>query len=89
MTGLGEGNGHSRLFRNFTDEAQRALAREVRLASDRGYRQVLISWEGLASFRFGRQRIRALQAALCGFPIHVVVYLREQWKSFSLDTCNR
>ena len=78
VTGLGEGNGHSRLFMNFTDEAQRELAREVRLASDRGYQQVLLSWEGLASFRFGRRRIRALRAALCGFPIHVVVYLREQ-----------
>jgi hypothetical protein len=77
-TGLGEGNGHAGLLRQMEDGALAQLAAELLAASEAGYAQALLSWEGMSSLWFGRKHIRRLMSALGGFQVHVLVYLREQ-----------
>ncbi len=77
-TGLGEGNGHAGLLRLMEAGALAQLAAELLAASEAGYAQALLSWEGMSSLWFDRRHIRRLLGALGGFQVHVLVYLREQ-----------
>ena len=72
------GKGHESRLRQLDAEKLRGLAGELRQAADQGYHRALLSWEGMGSRQFGRREIRSLQAALDGFEITVLVYLREQ-----------
>lgn len=77
-TGLGEGNGHAGLLRHMEAGALAQLASELAAASEAGYAQALLSWEGMSSLWFGKKHICRLMSALQGFQVHVLVYLREQ-----------
>ncbi len=77
-TGLGEGNGHAGLLRLMEAGALAQLAAELLAASEAGYAQALLSWEGMSSLWFDRRHIRRLLGALGGFQVHVLGYLREQ-----------
>ncbi|MEZ5503784.1 MAG: hypothetical protein R3E50_14405 [Halioglobus sp.] len=77
-TGLGEGNGHATLLSRLDTAELASLAAELETARANGMAQALLSWEGMASFRFGRSKIRRLVAALGAVEVRVLVYLREQ-----------
>lgn len=77
-TGLGKDNGHSSLLSNLDSQSLAQLREEILQADERGYRQVLLSWEGMAAPVFGKEQIRQLLLSLAGFDIHILVYLREQ-----------
>ncbi len=74
--GLGTNNGHAALFEAENRESMAALAEELMEAERRGYRQAVLSWEGLCLY--GRRRIKQLRGALPIEQLVVLVYLREQ-----------
>ena len=77
-TGLGADNGHADLLQIIDSQQLAELGQELRAACEDGYQKVLLSWEGMGSYRFGNAEISALLGVLEDYQIHILVYLREQ-----------
>ena len=77
-TGLGANNGHADLLQIIDSQQLAELGEELRAACEDGYQKVLLSWEGMGSYKFGNAKISGLLSVLEDYQIHILVYLREQ-----------
>jgi hypothetical protein len=74
--GLGSNNGYAALFETENSEGLARLSTELAAAERLGFRQAVVSWEGLSTF--GSGRIKRLRDAFAGQELSLLVYLREQ-----------
>ncbi len=73
---LGPNNGHAELFHDLPATALQVIKEEIDQATAGGFKEALLSWEGLTFY--SAAQIRMLANAFGGMDTHIILYVREQ-----------